>query len=48
VTEVPVHHRIRVAGRQDGSGARLSFGTLRELLGLRRARRERPALHLGV
>jgi hypothetical protein len=45
VAEVPVHHRIRVAGRQDGAGARLSPGTLRELAALRRAvpvRRHRP------
>jgi glycosyltransferase involved in cell wall biosynthesis len=48
VTEVPVHHRVRIAGRQDGPGARLSLGTLRELLGLRRARRKQPTLHAGV
>ena len=42
VAEVPVHHRIRVAGRQDGAGARLSPRTLRELAGLRHA------LHGGV
>ncbi|HMJ32350.1 MAG TPA: glycosyltransferase family 2 protein [Baekduia sp.] len=42
VAEVPVHHRIRVAGRQNGSGARLSARTLRELAGLRHA------LHSGL
>jgi hypothetical protein len=36
VAEVPVHHRVRVAGRQSGPGPRLSARTLRELADLRR------------
>ena len=42
VAEVPVHHRIRVAGRQDGAGARMAPGTLRELAALRRVVHRRP------
>jgi hypothetical protein len=37
VAEAPVHHKVRVAGRQTGSGRRLTARTLRELAGLRRA-----------
>ena len=37
VAEVPVHHRVRVAGRQTGAGPRLAAGTARELAALRRA-----------
>jgi glycosyltransferase involved in cell wall biosynthesis len=36
VAEVPVHHRVRIAGRQTGPGPRLSARTLRELADLRR------------
>jgi glycosyltransferase involved in cell wall biosynthesis len=36
VAEVPVHHRPRVAGRQAGTGPRLTPRTLRELADLRR------------
>jgi glycosyltransferase involved in cell wall biosynthesis len=39
VAEVPVHHRPRVAGRQAGTGPRLTPGTLRELVDLRRVPR---------
>jgi glycosyltransferase involved in cell wall biosynthesis len=35
VAEVPVHHRVRVAGRHTGAGPRLSARTLRELAELR-------------
>jgi hypothetical protein len=33
---MPVHHRIRVAGRQTGIGPRLAARTLHELAELRR------------
>lgn len=36
VAEVPVHHRMRKAGRQAGPGPRLAARTLRELADLRR------------
>jgi hypothetical protein len=42
VAEVPVHHKVRVAGRQAGLGRRLTARTLRELAGLRRDVHERP------
>jgi glycosyltransferase involved in cell wall biosynthesis len=42
VAEVPVHHKVRVAGRQTGLGRRLTARTLRELRGLRRDVHERP------
>jgi glycosyltransferase involved in cell wall biosynthesis len=48
VVEVPVHHRLRVAGRQAGAGPRLAPGTLRELADLRRAVHERPIPRVGV
>jgi glycosyltransferase involved in cell wall biosynthesis len=48
VVEVPVHHRLRVAGREGGGGRRLSAGTLRELADLRRAPRGAPPRPLGV
>jgi glycosyltransferase involved in cell wall biosynthesis len=35
--EVPVHHRMRVAGRHHGAGPRLAARTLHELADLRRA-----------
>ena len=35
IAEVPVHHRVRVAGRQAGIGPRLAARTLRELAELR-------------
>jgi glycosyltransferase involved in cell wall biosynthesis len=41
--EAPVHHRMRVAGRQTGSGRRLTARTLRELVDLRRALQDRRA-----
>jgi glycosyltransferase involved in cell wall biosynthesis len=41
--EAPVHHRARVAGRQTGSGRRLTTRTLRELVDLRRALQDRAA-----
>jgi glycosyltransferase involved in cell wall biosynthesis len=37
LAETPVHHRVRVAGRQTGAGPRLSPRTLRELGDLRHA-----------
>jgi glycosyltransferase involved in cell wall biosynthesis len=43
VAEAPVHHKVRVAGRQTGSGRRLSARTFREIAGLRRAGQGRPA-----
>jgi glycosyltransferase involved in cell wall biosynthesis len=36
IVELPVHHRVRVAGRQTGSGPRLTARTARELMTLRR------------
>jgi glycosyltransferase involved in cell wall biosynthesis len=48
VAEVPVHHRIRVAGRQKGPGQRLARRTLRELCGLRRALRDGPPAPAGA
>jgi hypothetical protein len=36
VSEVPVHHRARVAGRHTGAGPRLAARTLRVLADLRR------------
>lgn len=38
VAEVPVRHRVRIAGCQTGPGPRLSVRTLRELADLRRVR----------
>jgi glycosyltransferase involved in cell wall biosynthesis len=43
VAEAPVHHKVRVAGRQTGLGRRLTARTFRELAGLRRAGQGRPA-----
>ena len=43
VAEVPVHHRVRSAGRQAGPGRRLAARTLRELADLRRTLRDGPA-----
>jgi hypothetical protein len=43
IAEVPVHHRVRVAGRRPGAGPRRSGRTLRELADLRRALNEVPA-----
>lgn len=48
IAEVPVHHRVRVAGRQTGAGPRLAARTLRELADLRRALHDRPAPPVGV
>jgi glycosyltransferase involved in cell wall biosynthesis len=48
VAEVPVHHRIRVAGRHGGAGRRLSPRTLRELAGLRHALDGGPRLRTGA
>jgi glycosyltransferase involved in cell wall biosynthesis len=48
IAEVPVHHRVRVAGRQAGAGPRLSARTLRELADLRRGLHDRPATPVGV
>ena len=48
VAEVPVHHRVRVAGRQAGAGPRLSARTLHELADLRRAQRGPRAPQAGV
>jgi glycosyltransferase involved in cell wall biosynthesis len=39
IAEIPVHHRVRVAGRQTGIGPRLAVRTLHELADLRRAAR---------
>jgi glycosyltransferase involved in cell wall biosynthesis len=39
IAEAPVHHRVRVAGRQTGPGRRLSARTARELIELRRIAR---------
>jgi glycosyltransferase involved in cell wall biosynthesis len=36
VAELPVHHRVRVAGRQTGAGPRLTARNVRELAELRR------------
>jgi glycosyltransferase involved in cell wall biosynthesis len=36
ITQIPIHHRARVAGRQAGPGPRLAARTLRELAELRR------------
>jgi glycosyltransferase involved in cell wall biosynthesis len=43
MSETPVHHRARTAGRQTGAGPRLAARTLRELADLRRA--GRPSVH---
>jgi glycosyltransferase involved in cell wall biosynthesis len=43
IAEIPVHHRMRVAGRQTGIGPRLNARTLHELVGLRRAVHAHPA-----
>jgi glycosyltransferase involved in cell wall biosynthesis len=43
VAEVPVHHRPRVAGRQAGTGPRLTPRTLRELGALRRLQHDAAA-----
>ena len=48
IAEVPVHHRVRVAGRQAVARPRLSARTLRELADLRRALHDRPAPGVGV
>jgi glycosyltransferase involved in cell wall biosynthesis len=48
IAEVPVHHRMRIAGRQTGAGPRLAARTLRELAGLRRVPQDRPAPPVGV
>jgi glycosyltransferase involved in cell wall biosynthesis len=37
IAEAPVHHRMRVAGRQHGAGPRMAARTLHELADLRRA-----------
>jgi glycosyltransferase involved in cell wall biosynthesis len=37
IAEAPVHHRMRVAGQQNGAGPRLAPRTLHELAELRRA-----------
>jgi glycosyltransferase involved in cell wall biosynthesis len=36
ITQIPIHHRARVAGHQAGPGPRLAAGTFRELVQLRR------------
>lgn len=48
IAEVPVHHRVRVAGRQARASSRLSTRTLRELAALRRALHDRRAARVGV
>ena len=48
IAEVPVHHRMRIAGRQHGAGPRLAARTLRELAGLRHVPHDRPAPPVSV
>ena len=42
IVELPVHHRVRVAGRQSGRGRRLAARTVRELAALRRSASHAP------
>jgi glycosyltransferase involved in cell wall biosynthesis len=42
IVELPVHHRMRVAGRRSGTGRRLTARTVRELVALRRSARPAP------
>jgi glycosyltransferase involved in cell wall biosynthesis len=48
IAEVPVHHRMRVAGRHDEGAGRLSVRTVRELADLRRALHDHPSPLRGV
>jgi glycosyltransferase involved in cell wall biosynthesis len=48
IAEVPVHHRVRVAGRQAGAAPRRPARTLRELAELRRAAHHGAQPHVGI